>query len=197
MADHARSYLSKNNIQINDKYFMYGYSASGTFSDRLVSLYPEKFRAYASGATLDDMVLPTASYKGKNLIFPIGVYDYKSITGKDFNLSSFNQVARLIHMGSEDDNNTLNYADCYGDDERKIIKSLFAEDVKTRANQLISAYKEVGGKGIFILDQGIGHSLSNQMKDYLITFFEANLTGSAPVYTIPKDTKQLVYTLYK
>jgi len=197
MADHARQYLNQNGITVNDKFFMYGYSASGTFSDRLVSLHPDRFRAYASGATLDDMVLPIAKYHGKDLIFPIGVSDYKTITGEEFSLTTFNQVARLIHMGAIDTNNTLLYSDCYGEDERTLIKSLFAEDVKTRADQLIAAYKEVGGKGIFILDQGISHGVSEKMREYLIEFFIANLNGTSPVYKPPTDSNQLFYTIYE
>lgn len=198
MIDHGIKLLNKNGVKVEkEKAFLYGYSASGTFTDRFAALHPDKVKAIASGATLDDMILPLAEYKGKNLIFPIGTYDYKEITGKDFDLDAHNSMARLIFMGRDDDNNTLPYNDCYGDREREIIKSLWGKDVLPRAIALRKLYGEAGGKGIFILDKDVKHSVSDDMEKYILDFFRANANSDSPVYPVPKNKNQLDYIIYE
>jgi len=198
MMDHAIEYLNQHNCNIvKDKVFLYGHSASGTFVDRFANLHPHRVKAVASGATLDDMMLPLKTYKGRDLIFPIGTHDYKKITGRDFNMTSHNQLARLIYMGELDDNDVLPYSDGYGDLERDIILSLWGSDILARAKSLIDLYGKSGGHGMFILDKGETHWMSNTMGDYIIEFFKANRDSSGPVYPIPKDPDQLMYRLFK
>lgn len=198
MADHAVEYLNTYNQGIEaDKFFLYGYSASGTFTDRLTALHPNRIKAVASGATLDDMILPVENYMGEDLIFPIGVADYEEITGRSFDKQAYNSVARLLFMGEMDDNNTLPFSDCYGEEERRIITKLFGTEVLPRAKKLIELYGEYGGSGMFILDKGIQHSSSSQMDQYVVEFFKANRNTNTPVYPTIKDTEQLQATLYE
>lgn len=198
MIDHAIEYLNQyeHNVE-TDKVFLSGYSASGTFVDRFANLHPDRVKAVSSGATLDDMMLPLTEYKGKNLIFPIGTYDYKEITGRSFDLNLHNSIARLIYMGEDDNNNVVPYSDCYGDTERDIIISLWGMEVLPRAKSLIQLYGESNGKGIFILDRDESHGYSEDMRDYMFEFFRANRDSDTPVYPIPKDPNQLKYTLYE
>ncbi|MFZ5351107.1 MAG: stalk domain-containing protein [Bacillota bacterium] len=197
MIEHAIDYLNSNGFKLEEKVFMCGYSASGTFTDRFTNLHPDKVKAVASGGTLDDMMLPLDRYQNENLIFPIGNYDYKEITGRSFDINAHNQVARLIFMGEDDTNNVVPYSDCYGDRERAVIIKLWGEEVLPRASSLIKLYGEAGGKGIFILDNGVGHSFSNEMSEYILEFFRANIDSHKPQYPIPKNSKQLKYTLYE
>nr|PZN71188.1 MAG: hypothetical protein DIU55_09450 [Bacillota bacterium] len=196
MIDHAISYLNQYGHNVEPKVFLVGYSASGTFVDRCANLHPHKVKAVASGATLDDMMLPLASYGGEDLIFPIGTADYQAITGRPFDLNAHNQVPRLIFMGEDDTNNTLPYSDTYSDDERGIIQRLWGEEILPRAKQLIELYGKAGGKGIFILDKGMQHSMSQEMQDYVITFLKANRDGAEPVYPMPGNPAHLQYTLH-
>lgn len=197
MADDAVMYLNMYNQNIeSDKFFINGYSASGSFADRLATLYPERIKAVATGATLDDMILPLAEYKAEQLIYPIGIADYKEITGKQFNINAYNQVARLIYMGKDEDNDTLPYTDCYGEKEREIITNLFGENILLRAEKLIDLYGQAGGKGVLILDKGIKHSYSDEMVDYIIKFFESNRNSEQPVYPEVEDKKQLEAVYY-
>ena len=198
MFDHATEYLNKygHNIEV-DRMFLSGYSASGTFTDRFATLQPHKVKAVTSGGTLDDMVLPLDQYKNENLIFPIGTFDYKDITGRDFDLSKHNDIARLIYMGKNDTNNTLPYGDCYGDTERNIISKLWGEPVLPRAQALTQLYGQSGGRGIFILDNEIGHSMSRDMREYILEFYKANRDQDNPIYPIPKNTQQLEYIIHQ
>lgn len=197
MIDHAISYLNQYGYNVESKVFMVGYSASGTFTDRFTALHPSRVKAVASGATLDDMMLPLAEYGGEKLIFPIGTGDYQEITGRPFDLAAHNQVARLICMGEDDTNNTLPYSDGYGDNERRIITRLWGTEVLPRAKQLTALYGQAGGKGIFILDKGEEHGYSSTMREYAKTFLKANRDTDEPVYPIPDDPVQLKYTLFQ
>lgn len=199
MFDHAVEYLNKYGHNVDtDKMFMCGYSATGTFNDRFTILHPEKVKALVSGATLDNMVVPLKNYKGENLIFPIGIYDYSEISGKDYDIKKHNEVAKLFYMGKDDNNNLVEYGylDCYSDVEREIIIKLWGYDTLPRAQALTKLYGESGGKGVFILDKDIKHAASKSMIDYVVEFFKANRDTDAPIYPIPNDANQLQYTIF-
>ena len=197
MLDHAIEYLNQQGQKVElQRIFMVGYSASGTFNDRFATMHPERVKAVVSGATLDDMMLPLARHRGEELIFPIGTSDYKEITGREFSLTKHNQVARLIHMGEIDENDSLPYGDCYGARERGIITRLWGTNVLSRAKQLIELYGKSGGQGIFILDKGQGHSESGAMVGYIIDFLKANRDTDKPIYPLPSNYAQLMYTYF-
>ena len=120
-----------------------------------------------------------------------------SISLEEINLKDHNEVARLIYMGKDDDNNTVPYSDCYGDIERDIIIRLWGINVLPRAQALINLYGEAGGKGIFILDKGIGHGSSIEMDEYVVEFLKSNRDTDIPVYPIPKNKDQLEYKIYE
>ncbi len=196
MIEHAVAYLNQYGHGVEEQVFLVGFSASGTFTDRLAALHPHKVKALVSGATLDNMLLPLAEHGGERLIFPIGTADYEAITGRPFDLEAHNRVARLIYMGEEDPNNTLPFRDSYGDEERRIITKLWGEEILPRAEALTALYGEAGGQGIFILDRGIGHDYSDAMYQYLKVFLQANRDADAPVYPVPGDAEQLRFTIF-
>jgi len=197
MIEHAVGYLNHYGHGVEEQVFLVGFSASGTFTDRLAALHPEKVRALVSGATLDNMLLPLAEYGGEKLIYPIGTADYAEVAGRPFDLAAHNRVARLIYMGEDDPNNTLLYRDSYGDEERRIITKLWGEAVLPRAEALTALYGEAGGHGIFILDRGVGHGYSEAMYRYMRAFLQANRDGDEPAYPLPADTEQLRFTVYR
>lgn len=197
MIEHAVGYLNQYGHGVEEQVFLVGFSASGTFTDRLAALHPEKVKAVVSGAALDNMLLPLAEYGGEKLIYPIGTADYAEIAGRLFDLAAHNRVARLIYMGEDDPNNTVLYRDSYGDEERRIITKLWGEAVLPRAEALTKLYGEAGGHGIFILDRGVGHDYSEAMYRYMKAFLEANRDGDEPAYPLPGDPEQLRFTVYR
>lgn len=50
-----------------------------------------------------DNIIPYESLNGENLPYPIGVYDYKEIIGKEFSNDAIANVSRYIFKGSEDE----------------------------------------------------------------------------------------------
>jgi len=175
MIDHAIEYLNKYDHKVEDRVFMYGFSGSGSFSERFSMFHPEKLKAMVAGTKLANMILPLNKYKGRNLIYPIGTYDYEEIAGETFDLEKVNSVARLVFIGENDINdNPLNHMDCYGRRERSIITGLWGKDVIMRAKKLAKLFKKSGGKGMFIVDKSAGHFVSDEMYDYIKYFFNIN-----------------------
>ncbi|WOV84749.1 Ig-like domain-containing protein [Sporosarcina jeotgali] len=196
MFKHAAAYLNSYVQSVEtDQMYLSGYSSGGTFTDRFSMLHPEVVKAVASGATLDDMMMPVAQHKGQSLIFPIGVSDYEMITEKKFSLPDVNKMAKLVYMGKDDSNVTLPYTDAFSETERNIIIRAFSKETLPRAEMMMDLYHQSGGNAMFILDVGIGHGYSEEMKDYQIEFFKANRDSKQPVYPIPKNTRQLEYKL--
>jgi len=189
MVDYARDYLADNGVQTQEKVFISGYSASGSFSERFTALHPSRVRASAAGGSGDDFIMPVDKINNKDLIYPIGTSDYEDITGRAFSMTDYNQVAKVVYMGKDDTNNVVPYSDCYGDDERRIITELWGLEILPRALAMFEDYQATQGQSLFILDQGVGHGSSQEIKEYLTGFFRSNIgDDTLPVYPQVKAT---------
>lgn len=184
MIDHAISYLNKHAYNMENTVIMNGFSASGEFANRLTLLYPEKVKMMISGGAMEGTIIPLGSYKGEDLIFPIGISDYEKIVGRKFNLEEQNKVARLTYMGKIDTNDPLLYHDAYGNIERGILQRLFGTELHGRISKIKKTYKNAGGKGVFIYVKDTGHSLSQGILEYIIQFIKDNKDSDNPVYNI-------------
>lgn len=174
MVDYAREYLAANDVKTEEKVFISGYSASGSFTERFTALHPDRVRASAAGGSGDDFIMPVETLKGKDLMYPVGVSDYNKMTDRTFDMASYNNVAKIVYMGKDDENNVVPFGDCYGDDERDIIIDLWGEAVLPRALAMFKDYETTDDKALFLLDVGVEHGISNEMRDYVVEFFRAN-----------------------
>jgi hypothetical protein len=105
MVEDARSTLAAEQIVTNERFLMWGFSASGTFTDRFSLLHPDRLKAVAAGMCWHS--LPFPQYAGENLPYPIGTYDYEAITGHPFDLQEFASLPRFLFKGSEDTGGTI------------------------------------------------------------------------------------------
>lgn len=196
MIKFANEYLRKYGYNMEDKVFMNGFSASGTFVDRFATMHPEIVRAYAGLAAGDSFVLPIDKLEGHNLILPLGVSDYQKATGRTFSLKDYNSVARILQMGEKDTNDVMKYRSCFGKDELEIAYDLWGETTLERAYDLYDDFSMTGGHGLLIIDKDIEHGTSFEMKKYLLDFYYANI-GDDTSITYPEiSTNQLEYYLY-
>ncbi len=99
MVDDARLRLAKKNLQIEPRFLLWGFSASGTFSDRFSLLHPDRLVAVASAGSHS---LPFATYAGENLPYPVGTYDFETITGVPFDMDAFAALPRFLYQGDQD-----------------------------------------------------------------------------------------------
>lgn len=101
MLKDAKTRLSQQGIQLDDKILMSGFSASGDFTDRFTFLHPDIIKAASIGGC--DLMLPYKELAGENLPYPLGIYDYEAILGRKFDLNSFKEVFRYLYKGSMDE----------------------------------------------------------------------------------------------
>ncbi|HKL09948.1 MAG TPA: stalk domain-containing protein [Clostridia bacterium] len=187
MIDHAVSYLNEQGMGVEEKVIGIGYSATGAFVDHMSYLHPEKFEMAFCGGSNDNVVLPTDTYKGETISFPLGNADYSAITGKTFSLSAYNETKRVYFMGKQDTNNTVDYLDCYFEYTNEQVKRIFGTPVLPRAYEVAKTYGEEGGKGIFILMDGEEHTISNAMRYYIRKFISINADSDTTVYLEPTE----------
>lgn len=101
MINDSKEILLGKGIEMDKKILMSGFSASGSFTDRFTFLHPEMVEGAAIGGAGN--IIPYKELNGENLPYPIGVYDYKKITGKEFDINLFSKVHRYIFKGSLDE----------------------------------------------------------------------------------------------
>lgn len=101
MIDHSKELLKSQEIELEDKNIMFGFSASGDFVDRFSILHPELVEAVAFGGS--DNIVPLTEYNDVPLPYPIGTYDYEAIMGRAFDETEFSNIKRMIFKGTLDE----------------------------------------------------------------------------------------------
>jgi len=183
MIEDAKMRLNNAGYGIEEKVFMVGFSASGNFVNRYSSIYPEQLKAIYAGGISGNVLLPAIEYKGKELIYPIGMANHEYLFNKKVNIDAFNKVARIYYLGGEDDNNPFDFRSPFDDDERELIFTLFGEEAyPDRWQNIQEAYQEVGGKGLFLLNSEKGHGMGNEDREFVLEFFKDNRDSNNPVY---------------
>ncbi len=196
MIDDARDRLADMDILIDDKIFLNGFSASGSFVNRFALLHPELVKAVASGSPGGWPTVPKDSWEGQKLIYPVGTADLKKLTGKSFNMKAYRSVPAFIYIGDIDSNDAVPFGDGFSDNERQLIYTLFgappdypyirwpkAEGIFHLANTNTQLY----------IYPDVGHTYSNEMCEDLKAFFSHYQQTSSPF--VLKE-KPLRYTIY-
>lgn len=149
MADHLLSILAESHdVNLEDEFFVYGYSASGNFANRLAMLHPDRIAAVAAGGLNGMPIIPKKRAEGEaerkiNLTYPIGLYDIDDLAGAEIDLDAYRDTPQFLFMGSEDHNDTLGYGDAFGDTERDKILEFFDTCIIDPPDH---SYYEPGGK---------------------------------------------------
>lgn len=105
MVEDARLKLAKEQLQIEPRFLLWGFSASGTFADRFSLLHPDRLVAVAAGACTH--ALPFATFSDENLPYPVGTFDYASINGAPFDADAFAALPRYLYKGDLDAGGTM------------------------------------------------------------------------------------------
>ncbi len=126
MLKDARLQLKKRGIRTEKKYLLSGFSTPGVFAWNWAMLHPTKVLAVVVGGH-QNPALPLEKINGIDLIFPVGVYDFKQYTGKKFNQKEWRKIPILLVSGGDDYNDPLPYDHVYGDVERAVFKQLYGD----------------------------------------------------------------------
>jgi pimeloyl-ACP methyl ester carboxylesterase len=82
MIDDAVAREAKAGLRFDRRVLMYGFSASGMFTNRFVFLHPDRVLAAAYGSPGGWALAPVTSWQGAFLPYPVGIGDIKALTGK-------------------------------------------------------------------------------------------------------------------
>ena len=185
MITHAQKLLRHNDVVVNEKIFMNGFSASGTFTNRFTILHPTVVRAIATGGINSIPTFPTDRWNGITMRYPVGIADVHEIAGIDFDEEAYKQVSQYIYMGALDDNDTLPYRDAYDEEDAKLIRTLTeVKMMPDRWDVSQSIYRALGIPAQFVTYKDTGHEIKNEMIDDIAAFFEVN-AGDEIVEIVP------------
>lgn len=183
MVEDARARLSARGIQIDDKFWMRGFSASGSFVSRFVVLHPDRVKAASIGASGFGPTLPVAEWKGQRLEFHLGVADLAALVGRAFDAEGFARLPLQVYVGDADDN-IVPWFDLTRDKEVALIDELFGgPDSFYRWPGYEAAFRSVSANAQFVIFPGMGHSWP--ASTYITDFFERNRYNPRPALRKP------------
>ena len=171
MVNDARSVLASMHIQVAPKFFMNGFSASATFTNRFSFIHPGKIKALAIGGFNGNLMLPLDEINGIKLNYPIGTNDFRELFGYGFDSGIYRSIPQFIYMGKLDDNDAVQFDDAYNENERNIINNNIGRYVPERYLKCQLIYQENNITPIFKTYESIGHWTTSAMNLEVIKFF--------------------------
>jgi hypothetical protein len=147
-----------------------GFSASGSFANRLLLLHPDRILAAATGGINSFPMLPISNLNGTNLEFPLGIHDIETITKKRFEREIWLKVPQLIFMGALDENDALEFDDAYSEPERQKVYALLAEPMQPRWQAAQAIYLNEKPNVTFVTYGNVGHWTDGQVNSDVVNF---------------------------
>ena len=184
MVEDAKNQLTQSGYTIHDKFFMTGFSASGTFTNRFTLIHPDKIQASAAGGVNGLLVLPISELNGKPIDYPLGTGDFENLFGIPFDSIPFSRTPQFYFMGELDDNDAILFEDGYDPKERDLVFELLGKEMQpTRWNSCMDIYKKKNVKARFKTYEGIGHEHPEKIKDEILDFFKGtfDFTGKSEI----------------
>lgn len=175
MIEDARTRLRSDGYRFDERVLMFGFSASGMFTNRFTFLHPERIKAAAIGSPGGWAIAPIESWKGKTLRYPIGVADFKAVSGKKLNIKTLKKVPMFLFLGAEDTNDSVIFRDSYELEDEKLIFDLFGKTLIERWGFTQEIYTGNLPEATLKLYPKVGHTLSKEMWDDIMPFFSKHL----------------------
>lgn len=171
MVKDAGAVLASMHIRVHPKFFMNGFSASATFTNRFSFIHPGKIKALAIGGFNGKLMLPVHEINGIKLNYPIGTNDFREISGKRFDTDTYKSIPQFIYMGKLDDNDAVQFDDAYNEEERRIINENIGRYVPERFLKCQAIYRENSISPVFKTFENVGHWTTSAMNLEVIKFF--------------------------
>jgi hypothetical protein len=111
MIKDCRHELSLLGINVDEKVLLNGFSASGTFVNRIAMIHPQSVMAVAAGGINSILIIPQKKVDGKALNYPLGINDLDEITGKKTGIDLFKEIPQFYYMGENDSNDAARFED--------------------------------------------------------------------------------------
>lgn len=175
MINDSKSVLKALKIEVEDKIFMSGFSASATFTNRFSFLHPNKIQALAMGGFNGELMFPQYEIYGIKLNYPIGTNDFEKLFQQKFDFQTYKLIPQFIYMGELDDNDAVQFDDAYSKKERKIINDNIGSTVQKRYLECQKNYLKSNINATFKTFENVGHWTTSNMNLEVIKFFLAQM----------------------
>lgn len=162
MIENAINRLDEREIDFEETILMWGFSASGMFTNRFTALHPERVKAAAIGSPGGWPIAPVAEYKGVELDYPIGIADLFQLVGYSFDVESFKNTPLYFYLGDQDTNDALPY--------NVTLNTYIGTTPVSRWPIAEEIYNSVDCNCEFVLYPGIGHEITDQAEEDVKTF---------------------------
>lgn len=190
MVDHARDTLAARGLVVDRKFWLLGFSASGSFVGRFAALHPDRVRAVSIGAGGFGPIVPVEEWSGRTLDYPVGIADLQQLIGNPFDKVDFAKVPSQIYVGDQDVN-IVPWFHPQLDPEAALLDELFGgPECFRRWPGYELAYKSVTSMSQFVIFPGLDHNWPSW--DYITEFFQRYRQDPAP----PPLPKPVSYRLY-
>lgn len=174
MIDDAKEYLSTKGIEVEEKVFIMGFSASGMFTNRFTVLHPERVKAAAIGSPGGWPLAPVSTWQGHTLRYNVGIADLEQLTGQAPDIELFRSVPLLLYIGDQDTNDSVPFNDSYDQEDRELINNLFGSTPVSRWPKAKEIYESADCNCQFVLYPGVGHQITHEMEIDIADFFDKN-----------------------
>jgi len=171
MINDAKNILTTLHILVAPKFFMNGFSASATFTNRFSFIHPEKIQALAIGGFNGKLMLPKNELNEIKLNYPIGTNDFQHLFNKQFDINTYKSIPQFVYMGRLDENDAVQFDDAYNENERKIINENIGKQVYERYLKCQKIYQENNITPLFKTYENIGHWTTSNVNLEVIYFF--------------------------
>lgn len=141
---YAIASLKKENIKVDSKVIISGYSEGAKFASHFALLHPEIIKAVIAGGTGGAISMPVDYIDGYEFVYPTGISGLK-----DFDFNSFKDISFFYFMGDYDKSDSAmpNFDDYYYEDDNG-IKHLLVDECGNK-----TPFIDENGNQLFKLDK--------------------------------------------
>lgn len=176
MISEAKIELTKHSVKVHSKVILTGFSASGSLANRFSMLHPDSLQLVVAGGLNGILILPVDKVSDENLNYPLGINDFKKITGTGFNKTKWASLPQFLFMGENDTNDAVKYDDAYSDVERKTIYSVLGQNMQPdRWTKCQDIYKANDVNAVFHTYKDIGHGTNLKIHNDILSFVKENI----------------------
>lgn len=175
MIQDADSTLRELGFKIKEEIILTGFSASGTFANRFTIIHPNKVELAVAGGLNGILPLPINSIKNEKLNYPIGTNDFQKLFEKAFDSTAFKSTPQFLFMGRKDDNDAIQYADAYNENERDLIYTVIAKDMHERWDICRKIYHNKRINAVIKSYDELGHGYDENVKQEILAFIRLHL----------------------
>ncbi|MFN3238398.1 MAG: hypothetical protein ACE37D_15245 [Pseudomonadales bacterium] len=170
MISDAQNRLGRKGIYTRKRAVLVGFSASGTFANRIAMLYPKRVLAVVSGGINAFPMLPVSEYGGESLNYPLGVGDISEFVQGGFDLDTWREIPQFIFMGHKDDNDAVAYDDAYSPTDRTTIHAVIGSEMDERWRTAQKIYLDSGSNSTFVTYGRMGHWTDTRVANDVANF---------------------------